>query len=206
MELIRTANAGVLLKIDGISVLLDGVSKELYPYLGTPDNIREELSSSFPDIVAFTHTHEDHYDGDYVSAYESKTHRTALGPEDLYPLEQNGIKIYRINTRHLGKAKVPHVSFVITGSKTVWFMGDATPASLKEMHDLPKPDVLIVPFAYGLTPSAWRDTLNTDAERIIFLHLPDVENDEFKLRETLQNTVDDMSCAVILKLAEKIII
>ncbi len=206
MEIIRTANAGVLLKIDGLSVLLDGVSKALFPYLGTPDDLREELCVNFPDIVAFTHTHEDHYDVDYVSVYESKTHRQILGPDDLYPVEKNDVKIYRINTRHLGKAKVPHVSFVITGSKTVWFMGDATPVSLKEMQDLPKPDVLIVPFAYGISQSAWRDTINTGAEYVIFLHLPEPEDDSFRLGETLQNTVDDTSRAVILNMAEKIII
>lgn len=206
MELLRTANAGMLLKIDGTSVLLDGVSKALYPYLGTPDDLRKKLCANFPDIVAFTHTHEDHYDVDYASAYERETHRNVLGPYELYPVEQNSIKIFRINTRHLGKAKVPHVSFVITGSKTVWFMGDAAPASLKEMENMPRPDVLIVPFAYGISPSAWRDTINTGAEHIIFLHLPETEDDSLKLREALKNTVGNTSCAVILNMAEKIII
>lgn len=206
MEIIRTANAGVLLKIDGTSVLIDGVSKALYPYLGTPDDLREELCANFPDIVAFTHKHEDHYDSDYVSAYENTTHRPVLGPDNISPVEQNGIKIFRINTRHLGKAKVPHVSFAISGSKTVWFMGDATPASLKEMQELPQPDVLVVPFAYGLTPSAWRDTVNTGAEHVIFLHLPEPEDDDFRLRETLKNTVNDMSSVVILNMAQKLII
>lgn len=206
MELLRTANAGMLLKIDGTSVLLDGVSKALYPYLGTPNDLREKLCANFPDIVAFTHTHEDHYDVDYVSAYERETHRNVLGPYELYPVEQNSIKIFRINTRHLGKAKVPHVSFVITGSKTVWFMGDATPASLKEMENMPRPNVLIVPFAYGISPSAWRDTINTGAGHIIFLHLPEPEDDSLKLRETLKNTVGNTSRAVVLNMAEKIII
>lgn len=196
MEFLRTANAGILLKIDGVSILLDGVSEELYPYFRTPAEIRQKLCEHIPDVLAFTHMHQDHYDNDYAAHYQKTTQRSCLGPESLYPVRINGVKLQGINTRHIGKADVPHVSFVISGSKTMWFMGDATPASLKQMKEMPKPDVLFVPFAYGLTPSAWRDTKETGAKSIVFLHLPEPRCDELGIWENIRKNTADTSVLI----------
>lgn len=191
MEFLRTANAGVLLKMDGVSILLDGVSGELHPYFGTPDDIRKKLTEQLPDMLAFTHTHRDHYDEDYAIHHQKTTQKSYYGPECVNPVLVGGVKIQAISTRHIGKNDVPHVSFIINGSKTVWFMGDAAPAALKEMKEMPKPNVIFVPFAYGLTPSAWRDTKETGAKSIVFLHLPDSECDELGIWDTLiKNTAD----------------
>ena len=43
MELRRTANAGVLLKLDDVEILLDGVCQEVKPYLATPPAEKEKL-------------------------------------------------------------------------------------------------------------------------------------------------------------------
>ena len=43
MKFVRTANAGVWLELDGINILLDGISNKVYPYLETPDEIKELL-------------------------------------------------------------------------------------------------------------------------------------------------------------------
>ena len=43
MELVRTANAGILLKLDGKTILLDGVCREVKPYPATPPKLREQL-------------------------------------------------------------------------------------------------------------------------------------------------------------------
>ena len=58
MKITRTANAGVLLELDGIKMLLDGVCREVTPYPATPDAIKTELSNNYPDLVAVTHCHE----------------------------------------------------------------------------------------------------------------------------------------------------
>ena len=73
LKIKRTANAGVLLTIDQTRILLDGVCEALYPYIGTPNDIRDELIENMPDILAFTHRHKDHYDDSYAQIYRKKT-------------------------------------------------------------------------------------------------------------------------------------
>ena len=60
MEIQRTANAGVLLKLDGVSILLDGLADRVEGYLPTPPEIAQQLLENPPDILAFTHYHADH--------------------------------------------------------------------------------------------------------------------------------------------------
>ena len=70
MEFIRTSNAGGLLKLDNVSLLIDGISEELFPYSGTPGDIRKELEEEYPDIVLYTHIHKDHYDEKYIKKFK----------------------------------------------------------------------------------------------------------------------------------------
>ena len=70
MKIRRTANAGVLINTDGVSILLDGVCKRVECYAETPEIIKRERIDSFPDVVAFTHMHADHYDENYAEAYK----------------------------------------------------------------------------------------------------------------------------------------
>ena len=69
MEIRRTANAGVLLTLDGVTILMDGVCREVKPYPVTPPEERDALSKCWPDVVAFTHSHPDHCDLSFVSEY-----------------------------------------------------------------------------------------------------------------------------------------
>ncbi len=201
----RTANAGVLLDLDGKRILLDGVCEPLPPYLGTPPALRQSLEQAMPDVLAFTHEHPDHYDPSYVKLYKETTLRSVYGPESLPFYEPgNGIRMLSFATRHIGKTDIPHVSYVIRGSRTVWFMGDASPLSLKKMSDAPKPDLLIVPFAYAITPTAWRITKETGAERVLLLHLPPKENDPERLLDAVKNTVGEDPLLFTLNIGEKI--
>ena len=77
MEIRRTANAGVLLTLDDVKILLDGVSREVKPYPATPPKIKQELLSCPPDVVLFTHDHPDHFDPDYTQKVGSG--KTASG-------------------------------------------------------------------------------------------------------------------------------
>lgn len=188
MEITRTANAGVLLTLDGVSFLLDGVAEELAPYQGTPDNIREHFMENPPDVVAFTHMHKDHYDKSYAEEYRLKTLRPVYGPECLPPKLFGNVAIEAICSRHIGRADIAHISYIICGSKCVWFMGDASPLMWKNADNLPKPDVVIVPYAYAITPSAWLITKKLGAEEIVLLHLPHRECDEYALWDAVEKT------------------
>ena len=200
----RTANAGAIIEMDGTRILLDGVCEPLPPYIGTPASIRDSLMREMPDVLAFTHKHPDHYDPSYAEIYKEKTLRQIYTPESLpfYELE-NGIGLYLCATRHIGKTDIPHVSYVIEGSSVVWFMGDASPLSLKKMTEYPQPQLLIIPFAYAITPSAWRMTKETGAQRILLLHMPPKEDDAEGLWDAVKETVREDSSLFTLNVGEK---
>lgn len=164
--------------MDGVQILLDGVCREVSPYLATPPAEWERLTSPWPDAVCFTHTHEDHFHPDYASAYKAATGRETLIPGGEGEWKVGNIQITAIPTRHLGKSGTEkHCSFVIQGSKNLWFMGDAAPSQLKRMEHLPKPDVLVVPFAYLATESAMALLQPYLPCVIVLVHMPARDKD-----------------------------
>lgn len=192
MEIQRTANAGVLLKIDGVSILLDGLCDRVEGYLPTPAHIAQQLLNSPPDLLAFTHGHSDHCSQTLLLPYKTKILRPILGPESL-PAQQvraGKVTVTAAQTRHLGKTEpgLVHRSFVIEGSRCIWFMGDASPISLKKLENFPRPDVLIAPYAYANTAAAWAQTMALSPKTVVILHLPEREQDVFGLHQQVEET------------------
>ena len=186
MRISRVSNAGVLLELDGVKLLLDGFCAGHGPYLATPAPIRDSLLADPPDVLAFTHGHKDHFDAPIAEQYYKQTLRPVLGPENL-PFSTTstgvglrGVSVLPVRSRHIGKEyrDVPHISLSIQGSRSVWFMGDATPAQWSEVDK--KCDVLIAPFAYALSESAWRMTCRL-AEAVVLVHMPLRDNDPDRL-------------------------
>ena len=190
MEIQRTANAGVLLEMDGVSILLDGLADRVEGYLPTPESIADRLLENPPDVLAFTHYHADHCSEALLLPYRKQNLRPIFGPESLYAgnMKCGEVTITPVESRHLGRTEpgLQHVSFIIQGSKCVWFMGDAAPLQWKNRSDLPKPDVLIAPYAYGNTESAWNLTCNL-TKQVVLLHLPDREKDTYNLWKAVEN-------------------
>ena len=93
------------------------------------------------------------------------------------------VRVTPISTRHIGKAgqTVPHVSYLIEGSKRILFAGDAAPGQLAGIHA----DVLIAPYAYAVTAAGWKAAAQL-AEQLILLHLPDPEQDPHGLWQAVQ--------------------
>ena len=185
MKLRRTANAGVLLELDGVTILLDGVCREVKPYPATPPEEREALTACFPDVVCFTHAHKDHYDPAFAGLFQTQTGGAVFGPLTLPGCKATmedtvvkGVYILPVPSRHigLGGKDVDHASFILQGSRCVWFLGDAAPTQWKG-KDLPKPDVLVVPYAYANTPSGWTATKTLGADHVVLLHMPNREDD-----------------------------
>ena len=196
MELKRTANAGVLLTLDGVSILMDGVCREVKPYPATPPEERARLEESFPDILAFTHTHKDHYDPGFAAAYQRQTNGVILGSQDIRGaiqdrMEAGGVSVTVLPSRHIGVAgkTTPHVSFIVEGSECAWFLGDSSPLQWKGRDDLPRPDVLIVPYAYANTPSGWSVTKLLQPKKVVLLHMPKREEDTVGLWDAMEATV-----------------
>ena len=173
MKIRRTANAGVLLELDDTKILLDGVSREVYSYPATPPAIKQELIVCPPDVVLFTHNHEDHFDPDYC---EKVSTPCLTKPEEM---RVGKVRIAPIPTRHMGHygKTTEHQSFVLMGSCTVWFLGDASPMELKKLVSFPKPDVLMIPYPYISTPAALKLVEAYLPCKIVLLHMPLPEND-----------------------------
>lgn len=210
MKLTRTANAGVLLELDGVTILMDGVCREIKPYPATPPEVREQLLENIPDVVAYTHSHKDHYDPAFAAQTLQKN-GVILGPVDCHgsmqPVTVGNVRITPVPSRHIGAAgkSVLHASFLIQGISCIWFTGDASPSQWQSA-DLPRPDVLIVPYAYCNTQSAWRATQELGARTVILLHLPDAENDEIGLLQAVKDTVGEDNSVLIPAMNEQLTI
>lgn len=208
MQIKRTANAGVLLELDGVTILMDGVCREIKPYPATPPEIRAQLTENMPDVVAFTHVHKDHYDPGFAAQVLQKN-GVILGPVDcrgtMESMAINNVRITPIPSRHIGAAgkTVAHTSFIIEGSCCIWFTGDASPSQWQHA-DLPKPDVLIVPYAYCNTPSAWAATQSLGASVVVLVHMPAPEDDSIGLWSAVEHTVEGASSFYIPLLNEQL--
>lgn len=189
MEIQRTANAGVLLKMDGVSILLDGLCDRVEGYLPTPPAVAQQLLDDPPDLLAFTHYHKDHCSRALLLPYRKENLRPILGPESLSKgsVKVGEVTVTPVASRHLGRIEpgLEHVSYIVEGSQCVWFMGDAAPIQWKDRSDLPRPDVLIAPYAYGNTKSAWELTCSL-ADKVVLLHLPDKNKDPYGLWEGVE--------------------
>ncbi len=186
MELRRTANAGFLLTLDGVTSLMDGVCLEVSPYQATPPAELARLSAAPPDLLAFTHCHADHFDPRAAAAFPGPI----LGTEQVAralpgnavscgKFSVGGVSITPVPTRHIGKSclTTQHHSFIIEGSRRIWFMGDAAPAQLALLAPFGAPDVLVAPFAYAATPSAVRMVNEAQPSLLVVTHLPQRDND-----------------------------
>ena len=196
MQVKRTANAGVLLEMDGVKLLLDGVCGRVDPYLETPAEEKTSLLADLPHAVLFTHGHLDHCDASFIPAYLEKTAGPILGPADIPSCEAGErtigtVKITPVESRHIGKTDgALHQSYIIEGNRYVWFLGDAAPITWRKLTDLPKPDVIIAPYAYA-TGNAWQLCKDLGAKTVVLLHLPERENDPYGLWDAVAQTVGE---------------
>jgi len=177
--------------MDGVAILLDGLCDRVEGYLPTPGAIAEQLLVSPPDLLAFTHRHADHCSEALLLPYRKQNLRPILGPELLHmgAVKVGNVKITPIASRHLGKVEpgLQHVSFIIEGSRCVWFIGDAAPIQWKNRMDLPRPDVLIAPYAYGNSKAAW-DLSCSLTNKMVMLHLPERNQDPYGLWSAVAQT------------------
>ena len=207
MQLKRTANAGFLLTLDGITIAMDGVCLEVYPYQATPSAERVNLLAAPPDLLAYTHFHEDHFDPSFAAAFPGPilgTDQVAqlLPGQKVYcrPVAAGSVKVIPVATRHIGAfaATTSHQSLVIQGSSRVWFMGDATPTQLKQLLPYGRPKVLIAPFAYATTPSAVRAVQEIAPEYLVLTHLPLRDHDPDGLWKAVEAQLPQFSMPVLI--------
>lgn len=202
-EFTRTANAGGLLTLDGKRILLDGVSGAAGDYLPTPEHVEAGLLETPIDLMAFTHAHADHFSPEFVRRYrERRPLPPLLGPADVsaalpgYSVMDGEtrigpVRVTTVPSRHMGRAgrETVHRSFILSGSRRVWFLGDASPDQWRARPDLPAPDILIAPFPYAGTEAAWRVVAALSPEMVILVHLPHPERDSASLWPAVRRIV-----------------
>ncbi len=204
MLFLRTANAGGLIVSNNINILIDGVCGELSPYIKTPDDIKQEFILNPPQIVAFTHNHIDHYDEGFAGCYKKITGRKILGVDSTKSLNCDGVTVSAIKTKHIGKENPAHYSFLIKGEKTVLFTGDASPLQWKNIGDLGHLDAVIVPYAYANTKPAWEITKGFGATKVILLHMPMRQLDEYGLYDMVNTVAGDDETLVMPEIGQEI--
>ena len=183
MRFLRTANAGGLITLDGVRILMDGVCGFVAPYLQTPAELREYLQEKVPDAVGFTHLHPDHFHSGYQDfCIQSGTVVLMPGTEKVKVGE---VSIQPITTRHLGKVEpnLIHNSFLISGNKRILFAGDASPSELQNIQNV---DILIAPYAFISTSVGVKTVLATGAEYLILVHMPGVDPDPYGIWESVR--------------------
>lgn len=203
--MIRTGNAGVLVTLDGTKVLVDGLCGRVGAYPETPAYIVQNLLDEPPDVLLFTHAHQDHYSAIHISPYENTILRPVIGPEDVSykQFSVGNLKITPIKTRHLGKADpgLSHTSYLIEGSKNVLVAGDSAPTCFK---DFPKVDLAVVPYAYCTTPSAWALTKSI-CDRVVLVHMPSEEEDEYGLWHLVRETTHSDPKLTVAEIGKRLI-
>lgn len=182
---------------------MDGVCREVKPYLATPPELCSTLLQEKPDVVAFTHAHADHYDPAFVSNYLQNAAGPVMGPADIPFSTQETIRvgdvtITPVDSHHMGKAEpMGHRSYIIQGSKCVWFMGDASPLHWLERTDLPRPDILMAPYGFVIG-RGWEITRALNPGMLLLLHLPDRRSDIYGLWDAVEHTVARDSHPIVL--------
>lgn len=213
------SNAGVIFNIGDKIVGIDCLCKDSTKlYQDTPSQIREELN---PDILIFTHEHEDHFCAEYVAeAWEKNpslqiysTQRTV----ELMNIPSTNVKqvaegdtvemdVFRIEflkTLHEGDqyADIQNLTLLIEkGEKHIVITGDAMPC--KELFERisswsPRIDWFFAPFPYvGLRSTRKLMEEYLDIKNIFVLHQPrkeaDVQNWVANTKRLCENAKDEL--------------
>lgn len=197
------SNAGIILNVGGRTIGIDCLCKDSSRlYSDTPSQIRKQLN---PDILIFTHEHEDHFCQEYVKeAWEKnpnliiyatektvKVLREINIPEgNLYQVadgdenEVDSLHIKFMQSIHEGDqyANIQHLTLLIRmGEKHLVVIGDAMPCKdlFKKISAWSSHiDWLFAPFPYvGLRSTRKLLKEYLDIENIFVLHQPRKEAD-----------------------------
>ena len=197
------SNAGIIFDVDGRRIGIDCLCKDSSKlYQDTPAQIREELK---PDLLIFTHEHEDHFCAEYVKEAWKKnpnlqiysTQSTIKRLERLDIPTGNMKKVSGIDTMTIANC---HIEFLETlhegdqyadiqnltllikvGDKHIVVTGDAMPC--KELFEKiskwsPNIDWFFAPFPYvGLRSTRRLMKEHLDIGNIFVLHQPRPETD-----------------------------
>jgi L-ascorbate metabolism protein UlaG (beta-lactamase superfamily) len=200
------ANAGVLVTLGDVRVLIDAPIREGIPPYATSDAAeRDRLERARPpydrvDAILITHWHEDHFNAEAVAAHLSLNGRATLisSPEvvarvraaapHLPAARLQGVlpapgasTLLRVGGLPVRVLRIRHVGFLIGEREAVLHTGDADPAAdnFALLRALPPVDLALVPFWFMQSASNRQFVRDSIApRRVVALHLPPDDADD----------------------------
>lgn len=201
-----TANAGVIIKLEDMCILIDALHCEPTERFSTlsPEQVEtvfKLLHSSPPDVMLVTHSHPDHYSRllteraktefpkmEIILPWRSEcpTRSAVIGNTDIswLPLEHMPLSIVEDRTNY---------GFCIRcGESLIFTPGDAdlhSPAVAESVAGM-KPSLALLPFPWLTLPSAKNVYDSLAPEKTLLLHLPFDDSDRYNIaaRRAVQMT------------------
>ena len=191
-----TANAGVIVNLDGTSILIDALHNT---FAAEFSSLSEERSNQVltlcdltpPTAILISHAHPDHYSASlideatlrYPDACVIFPERDFSGKTSMWKL--GNITVTSVPLLHRRAPEYPpadNFSFIIRhDNKTLFFPGDAEPTSdeMKVLVSTFHPDVAFLPFIWATLPSCRNVLAALNPKNAVLLHLPFPELDTF---------------------------
>ena len=174
------------MELDGVKLLLDGISTPCGYFLVTPPETEEMLYTADLDAMLFTHDHEDHFSCPFVEEWARRRGRypRLAGPSDIAAQLPEGVveegalavgplAVEPVACRHMGirYRNNLHRAYWVNGSIRCLFLGDAGPSQFLGWAG-ERPTVLFAPYPYITSRSGWRAVQDLGPEAVVATHLP----------------------------------
>lgn len=210
------ANAGVLIGNGNVNILIDGLhTKPVEGFSPVPVEVcgmimQKKGAMKQIDFMLFTHCHEDHCDIDAVSNYQNEStkifvpgkaienirceNRLKLNIEGKY--QDENVEVAVIKSEHAGDKQfsaTEHVSFLLKfQDMTILVMGDSEIGDGKLLGSLKDEEIDVVCINFiEINREKGRAFLSQlRPNRIIMNHIPFVEDDKYKMRESALRSID----------------
>lgn len=202
-----SANAGISLQFGGHKIWIDALHTNKVPgFSSLPADLWTQLQTQDafqdPDIICFTHCHEDHFDLQMVSEAKAKWPRAALilpeehfeeqlfltGREVRFTHEALSFRFLRLVHENEQYADVPHYGILISdGSFTILITGDCEVGNPMLEHFLEgvSVDLAIMNFPWlALRKGHTFVQKIIHPEHLLVYHLPFEEDDENGFRDS----------------------
>jgi len=217
-----TANAGVLIKSGGISILIDALHQDKVPSFSTLSNkilaaIRNS-SEFLPDIMIVTHQHPDHYSKELVSEFLQRHPETIfVAPfcdfagqicleEDMQELSLHGLILHFKKVPHDGgehySDSINYACFMEFPEFSVLIPGDAeiNAENLTDLIGTKQVDLALLNFPWITLPHGRNDILNKiKPKNIMIYHLP-FTLDDYGFRKAAERAAQKFSNTICVKL------
>lgn len=205
MELLFTANCGVILKSDTGTIAIDALhSKRAEPFSTVPEETLRYVHENVKiDALLYTHAHPDHYGEEVNRSYIERYHPILImqkhdadiplvHPHGKFELKKLGLKVEYMRLLHSGEQyqNVVNYGFILTfGGKTFLSLGDAS-LSAPETADFiagRQVDYAFINFPF-YTLSSGRETIKNiiKPKEVIIQHLPFSNDDRFSYQSAIE--------------------